>query len=184
MIDTYYENRMLYYNMMKDFLSKKITPWRFRKKYCNQRNHDINENRKNRDDYYIQKNIDIDEAVKDGFAEYYQQRVFTENEKIFKEKYFSFLYEKFSPLSPEYDGPLYEKGSKFLPKYERALKDFDIKGEIFFMHMQELIEMDIIDYYPKYKEGFNPGFDTDEKTLRRVVQLAFDVLERHKDRWM
>lgn len=205
MIDTQYENRMIYYNMMKDYLNKKITVLEFYKQYFD---HD-DPNREYSDPYFDilkikfqnkalfetkdihllhdleeiinasefsakygkQKRKDRDENTIKGYYKTYEERMknLKENEKIFKDKY-SLL--------------LYEEGSTVLPQYEQALKDFDIKGEIFFIDIQMFIEIYISEYTPSDAPYFNPNTDTDEETLRRRVQLAFDVLERHKDRWM
>ena len=40
MIDEIYKNSLLYYNMMKDFLEKKVTVLEFKKQYFNNENED------------------------------------------------------------------------------------------------------------------------------------------------
>lgn len=91
MISEIYKNRVLYYNLMKDFLQKKISPWEFRKKYWHQRNEDLDENRLS------------------GYRDYYLDRVLLGDGKKFQEKYCQLLYEKGISVLKEY-----EKGAKEL----------------------------------------------------------------------
>lgn len=151
MIDEIYKNRMLYYNLMKNFLKNKITAWKFRTKYWNQRDKDLDENKKN------------------GYNDYYLNRVLVENSERFQK---------------EYEDPLYEQGLVGLKKYEQGANELNIKGELFFMGIWNYLDCFIKDYYPSQDEGFDPGFNIDEKTLTEIIHAAFDILKRNKKRWI
>lgn len=91
MISEIYKNGELYYNFMKDFLQKKISPWEFRTVYWNQRDKDIDQNRIS------------------GYRDYYLSRVLQGNEKKFKEEFCQLLHDKGISALEEY-----ENGAKSL----------------------------------------------------------------------
>lgn len=122
-----------------------------------------------RTEYLSQRHEDLDKNKTSGYSDYYLHKILWGNEKKFEE---------------EYSNILYEKGKLMLKEYEQGAKDLDIKGEIFFMGIWDFIDIPIIEFYPSDREGFDPKFDIDEKMLKEIVQAAFDVLERNKDRWM
>ncbi len=153
MIGETYKNRLFYYKMMKDFIENKISAWELRKQYLSQRN------------------IDLDKDQKNGYTyEAYQKNILNlkSKEKLFKEEYVDLLY---------------EKGSEALKKYEQGSNELDIKGELFFKGIWNFIDCYVIDYYPSDDEGFDPMFNVDEQTLAQRIRVAFDVLERNKERW-
>jgi len=135
-------------------IEEKINALEFSRKYSEQRNKDLNEDKKRGYTYEVYKN---------------EIKNLKDDEKIFERNYSHLLH---------------AKGSAVLGEYEQGLKALNIKGEIFFMDIFNFIDIDVLEYVPSDAEGFNPEFDTDEKTLRRRIQLAFDILERNKDRWM
>lgn len=153
MINETYKNSSLYYFMMDDFLQEKISPDEFQTKYLNQRDKDFDQDEKNGYTYEKYK-----EKLKN----------LPQNEKEFKDKYCDVLY---------------EKGMSTLDQYEKGAKSLNVKGEIFFMGIWNYLDCHIIQFYPSNEEGFDPRFDTDEQTLIKIVQAAFGVLERNKDRW-
>jgi uncharacterized protein YyaL (SSP411 family) len=148
-----YENKALYYNFMKDFLQKRMNSWEFRTKYLGQRSRDSDQDKKN--GYTYEK---YEEELKN----------LTENEKKFEKEY--------------YDVLNYE-GMSVLKEYEKGAKILDIKGEMFFMGIWNYVDCPIIEHYPSDREGFDSKEDIDEQTLTEIIQAAFDVLERNKDRW-
>lgn len=154
MLDEIYKNGELYYNFMKDFLQRKITPWEFRTKYSNQRC----------------KDLDQDKNKGYTFEKYEEKlRNLSLNEKKFKDEYFDLL---------NYEG------MSILKDYEEGAKVLDIQGELFFMGIWNFLDCPIIEFYPSENEGFDPKVDTDEQTLTKIVHAAFNVLERNKDRWV
>lgn len=86
MINETYNNRMLYYNFMKNFLEGKITAWNFRVQYWDQRHHDLSENKIS------------------GYADNYEQKIenLIDKDRIFKQ-YTDDLYEKGLAKLDEYE---------------------------------------------------------------------------------
>lgn len=153
MISEIYNNKLLYYNMMNNFLHGKITAWNFRQQYWSQRHNDLNQEEKNGYTYERYKNK-IQNLIN--------------NEKKFKKEYVDILY---------------EKGSTKLGEYEKGAKELNIKGELFFMGLWNFIDDYVREYYPSDNEGFDPVSDVDEQKLTKIIQVVFDVLERNKERW-
>lgn len=157
MMSQVYKNRVAYYNFMKDFIKGKITPWEFREQYWNQRNKDVSEdNERNRNDEYNNKT-----------------RSLSEGEEIFEKQYSSnldFLYDNV-------------RGNEVLREYEQEAKRLNVSGQIFFCGIFEFLDLYVKDYYPSDDEGFDPVWNVDEQTLTKRIQMAFDVLERNKERW-
>ncbi|CAL7961113.1 hypothetical protein MIDIC_240074 [Alphaproteobacteria bacterium] len=158
MISAIYGNSVLYYNMMKNFLSEKINAWEFRQKYWRQRNEDLDKNKAS------------------GYSDGYSDKIknLKGKEKIFEEEYSDLLYRK----------AWSDSCSDILIQYERGIKELDIKGEMVFMGIWHFIDEYIREYAPSDSAYFDPEMDVDEKTLRNRVQAVFGVLERNKDRWM
>lgn len=118
--------------------------------------------------YWSQRNEDLDEDQKNE-----KIKILNDNEKKFNEQY--------SNLGFLYDN---NKGNEVLKEYEQGAKKLNISGEIFFDGIFEFIDLYVKDYYPSDDEGFDPIWNIDEQTLAKRIQMAFDVLERNKDRWM
>lgn len=158
MISEIYKNRELYYNMMKDFLNKKIYAIAFKGQYWKQRD------------------IDIDENTRNGYSNHYKNKIknLIKNEKIFKENFFNILYEE----------AWADNCLNILKEYEQGAKELGIKGELFFMGIWNFIDEYIREYVPGNSVYFDSEMDVDENTLREKIQAVFDVLERNKDRWM
>lgn len=117
--------------------------------------------------YWSQRNKDLDEDQKNK-----KIKKLNDNEKIFDEQYSSlgFLYDN-------------SKGNEVLKEYEQGAKKFNISGEIFFDGIFEFMDLYVKDYYPSDDEGFDLVWNVDEQTLTKRIQMAFDVLERNKERW-
>lgn len=155
MVDECYKNKLFYYNLMQDFLNNKNSAWGLRERYLSQRNEDLDQN------------------IITGYSDYYLNRVLFGKEKIFDEEYADLLYRK----------ALKDNWFDILKEYEKGAKELDIKGELFFMGIWNFIDEYIREYHPSDDEGFDPVFNFDEQTLTKIIQAAFDVLVRNKERW-
>jgi hypothetical protein len=175
-VSTIYENRLYYYELMKDFLEGRIKAYLFRKQFWHQRNKDL------------------DDDKKKGFYEYVEQ--YTEKEQKFTKEYFDQLY-CYSPT---------DDVSKILCDYVKGAEKYQIKGYLFFIGIYDDLSVNIRDFYPRnVKEARAAGWDfssdelgfpefteeeykkeycIDEKELRKKVQEKFDILEKNKDKWM
>lgn len=91
MISEIYKNRMIYYNLMVNFLKEKISAWEFKKRYWNQRDKDLDQNNFS------------------GYSDYYVNRTLLGSNKLFEEKYIELLKEKGVSGLKEY-----EKGAQEL----------------------------------------------------------------------
>jgi hypothetical protein len=176
MINTKYKNRMIYYDMIKDFLEYRLKAFDFRDDFDDQRRSDQNENKTT------------------GFSDFYFNRKYKGNKLMFQERYYYEFYE-----STEGDF------KDALDAYVKAARELEIKGEQFFCNLPDHIYEYTMDFLPRTKEEsiiagwdalvsgefpeqteeeYEAGYDVDEKTLRYRVQLIFDVLDKNKDLWM
>lgn len=119
--------------------------------------------------YWNQRSKDIDQNTLSGYSDYYLNRILLGKDKIFEKEYADYLY---------------EKGSEELKRYEEGARKLNINGEMFFMGLWNYIDDYVREYYPSSDEAFDPKFDVDEKTLIKIIQVVYDVLERNKDRWV
>jgi hypothetical protein len=157
--DACYDNRILYCQLMHDFLCKKITAWNFRSAYLSQRHSDLDANdpKGHTQEYY-------EETIKNLKGAY----------KEFRENYRNKLYEKAWSLDC----------LEVLKEYEVGARKLDIKGEMFFMGIYSFIDEYVREYYPSYRVGFDPVLNINEKMLKEKIKAAYEVLERNKDRWI
>ena len=152
-----YRSRFYNYQIMKDYLDGKITPWEFREKYIDQRHKDL------------------DDWEKDGHTdEDFKKEVesLSENEKKFRDEYAGALWGNIEGIS----------GGQALKIYEEGIEKYDIKGGGILYDIYNFMEWHINDYYPSDREGFDK-YNTNEKELYERVKLAYDALKRHKKRW-
>ncbi len=180
MIDSFYKNRMWYYNIIKDYLECKIKAYPLCYKYMGQRDDDLNENRNS------------------GFNDYDESQYWDENQKKFYSYYFNKLYNRPDNLD------LYEH----LKEYVEGAKKYNISGELFlsginqelFKYLRDFDARNIeeaklagwdevsdegiesfIDYTP---EEYEKDYSIDETELRKRLKTIFEILNDNKERWM
>ena len=152
-----YRSRFYNYQIMKDYLDGKITPWEFREKYIHQRHKDLND------------------WEKDGHTDKeYEKELesLSENERKFRDKYAGALWGDIEGIS----------GVEALKIYEEGVEKYDIKGAQILSDIYNFMEWHINDYYPSDSEGFDK-YNTNEEELYERIKLAYDALKRHKKRW-
>ncbi|KKB96530.1 hypothetical protein SZ25_00382 [Candidatus Arcanobacter lacustris] len=205
MICEQYNSRILYYNMMKEYIENKITALNFKNEYLDHQSEDAEYSnpyfnvfkiKLSNKDLFDKKNSDLLHEVEDTinameFSNKYCKQRHKDMNEAEKNGYTHDVYEeKMKALKnhekefqEKYSDVLYEEGISAINNYEQGAKELNIKGELFFMGIMNFIDIHAMEFTPRDSEGFNPKFDIDEKGLRIRIKNAFDVLERNKDRW-
>ena len=156
MISADYRNRMFYYKIISNYLTGKIDAQIFRETFWTQRSKDIKTN------------------IKNGYFDYYSNKQLANNENKFENEY----------GYPLRNSVWSDENIIYLNKYEQGVLKYNIKGETFFSNIYSFIDPYIREYYPSDSEDFDPKESVDEKTLKKVIKAAYEVLEKHKDRWL
>lgn len=201
MISEVYKNRILYFNMMKEFLQNKISILDFQNKYFNQgensgypsgNTEDLKRKLNNKEIFDIKNEkikCDLEDQINalEFSRKYWSQR----DKDLDKNKangYRDYYLNKTllgndRLFEEQYKESLQEKGVSFLKEYEEGAKKLSIEGEMFFMGMWYFIDNYVREYTPSDAAYFNSETDIDEQTLTKTIKAVVDVLERNKERW-
>jgi hypothetical protein len=124
--------------------------------------------------YYDNRDIDLDNNRNSGYRDWYSNRSIDEVETNFGKKY---VYNIFSQSIKEYY-------SKELLEYERAAYEYNIDGEEFFDGIWCFVDACTVNFLNCNPEHFDPECDINEEEFYDMINTAYGILERNKDKWM